>query len=272
MGAQRTSGSRGGTVTVASQPVLNMTDAAGSRLRAKGSRGPSVIALLPRLRESGQLRLFETAATPARSPGTPADGCAGRRVFYRAPAAACKPLELWAAAAGESRSFVNLMGLLRAQTFPRAALAAGRKGSPVTARAPLERSCVERLAKPARALRAHRRRRLWSPARRTGVQYHVDPPNLARIPAAGPLAILANHPFGMLEAAVASQDLGASADVKFMPTRCWRDPRDSRPVHPGQPVRRTAATLENRTPLRRSVEWLRAVGALVCSRPARWRA
>jgi len=43
-----------------------------------------------------------------------------------------------------------------------------------------------------------------------GSNITFDPADLARIPAAGPLAILANHPFGMLEAAVLAGFSGAS--------------------------------------------------------------
>ena len=35
-----------------------------------------------------------------------------------------------------------------------------------------------------------------------GVTYRVTPEDLARIPAAGPVVVTANHPFGFLEAAI----------------------------------------------------------------------
>jgi len=98
-----------------------------------------------------------------------------------------------------------------------------------------------------------------------GVQYRVDPADLARIPATGPLAILANHPFGTLEAAVLAEVLGrVRPDVKFMANSMLAaipEIRDRFILV--SPFGGRAATLENRTPLRRSVEWLRGGGALV---------
>lgn len=97
-----------------------------------------------------------------------------------------------------------------------------------------------------------------------GVQYHMDAEDLARIPATGPLAIVANHPFGMIEAAVLAHVLTrVRSDVKFMANSMLAAIPTVRDrfifVNPfGGP----SATLENRVPLRRSIEWLRRGGAL----------
>ncbi len=97
-----------------------------------------------------------------------------------------------------------------------------------------------------------------------GVRYHVHPDDLARIPAAGPLAIVANHPFGMLEAAVLADILTrARPDVKFMANSILAaipEMRDRCILV--NPFGGRAATLANRIPLRRSIEWLRGGGAL----------
>jgi putative hemolysin len=97
-----------------------------------------------------------------------------------------------------------------------------------------------------------------------GVRYHVQPDDLARIPAKGPLAIVANHPFGMLEAAVLADILTrARPDVKFMANSILAAiPQMRDRFILVNPFGGRAATLENRIPLRRSIEWLRGGGAL----------
>ena len=97
-----------------------------------------------------------------------------------------------------------------------------------------------------------------------GVAYHVPPADLARIPTTGPLAIVANHPFGMLEAAVlATVLLRVRPDVKFMANSILAAiPQMRDRFIFVNPFGGHAATVENRTPLRRSIEWLRDGGAL----------
>jgi hypothetical protein len=102
-------------------PVLNLTDAADFAGFAQEVRaGRSVIALLPRLRESRKLRLFETACDVLRDHPGHARGWVRwtDRVFYPRPGGGIASLsELWGRRQpGAVRSFVNLMGLLRAQT------------------------------------------------------------------------------------------------------------------------------------------------------------
>jgi putative hemolysin len=98
-----------------------------------------------------------------------------------------------------------------------------------------------------------------------GVRYHVNPDDLARIPATGPLAIVANHPFGMLEAAVLADMLTrARPDVKFMANSILAAiPQIQDRFILVNPFGGRAATIENRIPLRRAIEWLRGGGALV---------
>jgi putative hemolysin len=96
------------------------------------------------------------------------------------------------------------------------------------------------------------------------VQYRVDSEDLARIPATGPLAIVANHPFGMLEAAVLAQVLTrARSDVKFMANSMLAAiPALRDRFIFVNPFGGRSATVENRAPMRRCVEWLLGGGAL----------
>ncbi len=98
-----------------------------------------------------------------------------------------------------------------------------------------------------------------------GIGYHAPADDLARIPATGPLAIVANHPFGMLEAAVLADVLSrARPDAKFMANSILAAiPQVRDRFIFVNPFGGRAATLENRIPLRRCIEWLRGGGALV---------
>jgi putative hemolysin len=97
-----------------------------------------------------------------------------------------------------------------------------------------------------------------------GVRYHLHPDDLGRIPAGGPLVIVANHPFGMLEAAVLAVVLArARPDVKFMANSILAAiPQVRDRFILVNPFGGRAATAENRIPLRRAIEWLRGGGAL----------
>ena len=96
------------------------------------------------------------------------------------------------------------------------------------------------------------------------VEYRVEPADLARIPATGPLAIVANHPFGMLEAAILAAILSrARPDVKFMANSMLAAvPQMHDRFIFVNPFGGREAIVENRVPLRRCVEWLRGGGAL----------
>jgi putative hemolysin len=55
------------------------------------------------------------------------------------------------------------------------------------------------------------------------VTYRIDPADLSRIPASGPVVVTANHPFGFLEAFLLPAVLGrVRRDLKIRPTRSWR--------------------------------------------------
>jgi putative hemolysin len=56
------------------------------------------------------------------------------------------------------------------------------------------------------------------------VQLHIDPADAARIPATGPVVVVANHPFGMLDgAALAVLLTRVRPDVKLMTNYLLRD-------------------------------------------------
>src|ERR1700690_600979 len=96
------------------------------------------------------------------------------------------------------------------------------------------------------------------------VEYRVEPADLARIPASGPVAIVANHPFGMLEAAILAAILSrARPDVKFMANSMLSAiPQMHDRFIFVNPFGGREAIAENRAPLRRCVEWLPGGGAL----------
>ncbi len=98
-----------------------------------------------------------------------------------------------------------------------------------------------------------------------GVDYRVDLDDLARIPKTGPLAIVANHPFGMLEGAVLGTVLSrARPDVKFMANSMLAAlPQVRDRFIFVDPFGGRAAIQENRSPIRQCVQWLRQGGALV---------
>ncbi len=96
------------------------------------------------------------------------------------------------------------------------------------------------------------------------VDYRVEPGDLARIPATGPLAIVANHPFGMLEAAILAAILSrARSDVKLMANSMLAAiPQMHDRFIFVNPFGGREAILQNRAPLRSCVGWLRGGGAL----------
>ncbi|MGO9093958.1 MAG: lysophospholipid acyltransferase family protein [Bryobacteraceae bacterium] len=96
------------------------------------------------------------------------------------------------------------------------------------------------------------------------VDYRVEAGDLARIPATGPLVIVANHPFGMIEGAILAAILyRVRRDVKFMANSMLAAiPQVRDRFICVNPFGGREAILENRTPLRHCVEWLRGGGAL----------
>ena len=102
-------------------PVLNVTNATDFAEFAQEVRsGRSVIVLLPRLRESRKVRLFETAFDILRDHPDHSRGWVrwSDRVFYRRDDGTVISLSaLWGRQPGAVTSFVGLMGLLGGQTM-----------------------------------------------------------------------------------------------------------------------------------------------------------
>jgi hypothetical protein len=102
-------------------PVVNLTDAADFAGFAQEVRaGRSATALLPRLRESRKLRLFETALDILRDHPGHARGWVRwtDRVFYtRSSGETASLSEAWGRESGAVRGISGLMGLLRAPTI-----------------------------------------------------------------------------------------------------------------------------------------------------------
>jgi putative hemolysin len=96
-----------------------------------------------------------------------------------------------------------------------------------------------------------------------GVGYHCPESDLARIPRTGPVVIVANHPFGMLEGPLLGALLGGVRnDVKFLANSLLAGVPELRdiviPVDPfGDAVK------ANWKPLRQSLQWLKDGGMLV---------
>jgi putative hemolysin len=96
------------------------------------------------------------------------------------------------------------------------------------------------------------------------VQYRVAEPDLARIPASGPVLVTANHPFGLLDGAI----LGAlltrvRPDVKVLTNFLLAGiPELHEHCIFVDPFRHRQSPSVNRSALRRAVAWLRAGGML----------
>jgi putative hemolysin len=97
------------------------------------------------------------------------------------------------------------------------------------------------------------------------VRYCVDAADLGRIPASGPVAIVANHPFGMLEGVILAAILArARPDVKIMANSMLAAiPQVRDRFIFVNPFGGREAIMENRSPLRQCIKWLRSGGALV---------
>jgi putative hemolysin len=101
------------------------------------------------------------------------------------------------------------------------------------------------------------------------VELRVDSANIARVPTSGPVVVVANHPFGMLDGAVLATLLTrVRPDVKVMTNYLLRDvPELGRhcifvdPFQSDTAVRATRVDT-NRRALREALEWLRSGGML----------
>ena len=98
-----------------------------------------------------------------------------------------------------------------------------------------------------------------------GVQASVDTQQLARVPAQGPLVIVANHPFGGVEGMALAQALRRRRpDLRILANHLLgRIPElDPLMIHV-DPFGGAAAARRNRQPLREALAWLAAGGALL---------
>ena len=101
-------------------------------------------------------------------------------------------------------------------------------------------------------------------------ELRVDAADVARIPATGPVVVVANHPFGMLDGAVLAVLLTrVRSDVKVMTNYLLRDvPELARHCIFVDPFRAGPASLDvNRRAIREAVAWLRG-GGMVAVFPA----
>jgi len=98
-----------------------------------------------------------------------------------------------------------------------------------------------------------------------GVQVAVDPDDVSRIPKRGPLVLVSNHPFGLLEGAILAEIcFRVRQDVKIMANHLM-------PRHHllrehfilVDPYGRRTSVRSNSAPLLEAVRWLRSGGALV---------
>ena len=97
------------------------------------------------------------------------------------------------------------------------------------------------------------------------VELRVDPADLARIPAAGPVVVVANHPFGMLDGAVLAVLLTrVRPDVKVMTNHLLRDvPELARHCIFVDPFQNGRGSIDvNRIAVREALAWLRDGGML----------
>jgi putative hemolysin len=101
--------------------------------------------------------------------------------------------------------------------------------------------------------------------RELGVTYRIEPGELERVPASGPVVLVANHPFGMLEGVLLGSALRrVRRDFKIMANFLV-------PAPPGlrerfilvNPYGGTGANAGNRRPLREAITWLKDGGLLV---------
>jgi putative hemolysin len=151
---------------------------------------------------------------------------------------------------------------------------------PLTARTPIGRTVMRTLVKPSLdrllCLPALNSRYLSIAAERRvndflnealaslGVQVDVSPADLARIPAAGPVLVVANHPFGGLEGiALAALLRRVRPDVKLMANYMLQTvPEMRQHLIAVDPFGRADSAKRNIGPLKEAVRWMRSGGLL----------
>ena len=101
------------------------------------------------------------------------------------------------------------------------------------------------------------------------VAYAVSDEDLAKIPAAGPLVVVANHPFGGIEGLILGDLLcGVRHDVKFLANYLLKRVSGIKEfIIPVDPFQSRTATTSNRQGLKAALRWLRT-GGLLATFPA----
>ncbi len=98
-----------------------------------------------------------------------------------------------------------------------------------------------------------------------GVSVAAFSEDIARIPSRGPVVVIANHPFGLLEGPILGHLLlQVRPDVRFMANSLLRGLPELREyIIPVDPFGGSDATMRNRGPLRQCLSWLESGGLLV---------
>jgi putative hemolysin len=97
-----------------------------------------------------------------------------------------------------------------------------------------------------------------------GVRYELQSEDLAKIPAAGPLVVVANHPFGVADGLIMGDILTqARPDFRLLANRLLQRVSEMRPlILPLDILGGTGATPRNTSHLRAAMKWLAQGGAL----------
>ena len=97
-----------------------------------------------------------------------------------------------------------------------------------------------------------------------GVNLEVSGGGLGRVPKTGPLVVVANHPYGGVEAAaLASLLLSVRHDVKFLANHLLaRVPELEGLILPVDPFHSHHAARSNLAPIKRAIQWVRSGGVL----------
>ena len=100
--------------------------------------------------------------------------------------------------------------------------------------------------------------------RASGVSYDIDPTDVAKIPASGPLVVVANHPFGAADGLIMGDILTqARPDFRLLANELLQRIPEFRPwILPVNVLGGTGAVQHNASQLRLAMKWLAQGGAL----------